>query len=213
MRYIDLTPDIAGYYPEHIKAMRDFREIAKAQDYELKLLWDAADIYELNRYFDTMDADQCAYFESKIYHVVPEATDTLHDRRERIKSLGLSSLPYTENKLREILESFADASHLQLQVTCSKYLIEVQLEVSTPSVLESTQTIVYKMRPANMIVKIYVHYKWVNAVYFGNAVKFIKTIKPTTPEGADPVENVTWYTDETGALLTDDTGDVMTKEA
>ena len=212
MKSIDLTPDIEGYYPEHIKKIKEFQQIAKAQNYELKLLWDAANVYELNRYVDSMDAHQCEYFESVIFHVTPRASDTLDDRRARIKTLAMSSLPYTENKLREILESFADADHIQLTVTCSKYLIEVYLEVSTPSILESTQAVVYKMRPANMTVVITVKYRWENDIYIGNAVKFIKTLTPTTPTGADPISDVTWYTDETGALLVDEEGNVLVKD-
>ena len=68
------------------------------------------------------------------------------------------------------------------------------------------------MRPANMTVVITVKYRWENDIYIGNAVKFIKTLTPTTPTGADPISDVTWYTDETGALLVDEDGNVLVKD-
>ena len=58
--------DTIHYCPQHIKNIEEFQRIAAAYDKELRLLWAVLGKQYENQYFDTMDEDTCARWESLI---------------------------------------------------------------------------------------------------------------------------------------------------
>ena len=97
----DFSRSFSLYWPEHIGNMKEFKEISKAADIEIKRLWEALKSVLDNRYLTSMDADECAELETML-GIVPLPDDTLEDRVRRVKGYFVSNLPYTQNKLIEV---------------------------------------------------------------------------------------------------------------
>jgi hypothetical protein len=152
-----LKPDILHYFPEHIKEIPEFQAIAKADDRELKLIWDALDAYQSNISISTMDENQCSYYE-RILKITALDTDTLVERRDRIKGLLNSNLPYTEKKFREILDGLLGEGKYILEVTPSKYTLSLGLKLASARYLEYVNELVEKIVPANLIRKVFIQY-------------------------------------------------------
>ena len=98
----DFSRSFSLYWPEHIENMKEFKEINKAADIEIKRLWGALKSVLDNRYLTSMDADECSELENML-GIVPLPDDTLEDRVRRVKGYFVSNLPYTQNKLIEVL--------------------------------------------------------------------------------------------------------------
>lgn len=193
------------WLPKHLAEMTEWQEICKAYDYLLAKAFADVDEIQANQFFDSLTEIGCLIWERLLGISVTEG-ETLEERRQAIISYFAGDLPYTENKLRETLNSLAGADNVKLAVTQSTYEIKVDLTISAPSVISNVQDIVYKMRPSNMVVRICINYDNKSKLYVGHAVKNIKTLIPTSPEGGDPVKDLSWYIDTDGALLVDELG-------
>lgn len=98
----DFSRSFSLYWPEYIGNMKEFKEISKAADIEIKRLWGALKSVLDNRYLTSMDAEECSELETML-GIVPLPDDTLEDRVRRVKGYFVSNLPYTQNKLIEVL--------------------------------------------------------------------------------------------------------------
>lgn len=197
--------DTIHWLPNHLAQMREWQEICKAYDHLLSQAAESLSEVYVNQFLDSLTEIGCMIWENFLGISVTES-ETLEDRRQAIQGYFAGNLPYTENKLRETLEMLAGPENITLKVTGSIYEIKIDIVISTPSVLENVQDIVYKMRPANMVVRICVHYNPPHHLYIGHAVKHTKKLYPTSIEAEDPIEGMIWYVDHDGALLVDETG-------
>jgi len=196
------------WLPQHLAEMREWQEICKAYDYLLAKTFEDVDEIYANQFLDSLTEIGCLLWERLLGITVTE-DETLEDRRQAIKSYFIGDLPYTENKLREVLESLAGPENVTLKVTQSIYELRVDLTISTPAVISNVEDIVYKMRPSNMVVRICISYDYKDPVYVGLALKQTKTLYPTDIETSDPIAGLAWYVDHDEALLVDTDGSVF----
>lgn len=161
-----------------------------------------------NQFLDSLTEIGCLIWE-RLLSITVTADETLEERRQTIKSYFAGDLPYTENKLREVLESLAGPGKVTLTVTQDIYELRVDLKNNAPNVLGNVQDIVYKMRPSDMVVRICVNYEDANRLYVGHAIKFTRFLTPNSPEGGDPLDGFSWYVDSDNALLIDEEGSAL----
>lgn len=211
-----LTFHTIHWLPRHLAEMVEWQEICKAYDYLLSQAADTLDEIQMNEFLDSLTEIGCEIWERFLgITVVPG--ETVEERRQTIQSFCDGDLPYTENKLRETLESITGAENVKLTVTESTFTIRVDLYVNSPSMLANTQQIVYKMRPCNMIVRILVNYRYRETVYVGLATKMTKELYPVDYDVEDPLDGVDWYViddegedpDEDGILLVNELGETL----
>ncbi len=180
------------WLPEHLARMQEWQAICQAYDYLLSKAYSQLEEFYANQFLESLTELGCIIWE-RLLNITPASNSTIETRRQAIIGRLSSDLPYTENKLREALETAAGSGNVTLTVTQEDYIINVNLTVNTQSVVENTQEIVYKMRPANMIVKICITYKKINGVYIAQAYKHIKTVRPTNTEAIDPLKDYTLF--------------------
>lgn len=195
------------WLPKHLAEMTEWQEICKAYDYLLAKVFANVDEIQANQFLASLTEIGCLIWEKLLGISVTEG-ETIEERRQAIISYFAGDLPYTENKLRETLENLAGSENVKLTVIQSVYEIKVDLTISTSSVVQNVQDIVYKMRPSNMVVRICINYDDKSKLYVGHAVKNIKTLTPTNPEGENPIKNLTWYV-VNGDLLVTELGEVL----
>lgn len=148
-------PDITLYFPEHIKSIREFEDLGGAINEELWLLWDGARRLLDNRYTVSMDASECDYME-RILGIKSFPEDSLEDRRRRIRGYTMSSLPYTEKKLREILTVLCgSAESYTLLVDAAHQTVHVGVRLSSRRLTDNVKELVRQVVPANMATDVY----------------------------------------------------------
>ncbi len=179
------------WLPKHLTRMKEWQEICNAYDYLLSQAWGTLDDLHCNMSIYDLTEAGCEMWES-LLGITPNKTDTLEERRHRIQMQWTQDLPYTLTKLREKLEAIC-GDNVAVTVTHETYTINVELTISDPSAIESTQEVVYRMRPANMVVHIKIIYKKPEPTYVGMAYKSTKAVTPTDKEPIDPMGDVTMF--------------------
>lgn len=180
------------WLPRHLARMQEWQAICQAYDYLLSKAYSQFEELYANQFLESLTELGCLIWE-KLLNITPSSGSTIETRRQTIIGRLSSDLPYTENKLREALVAAAGSGNVALTVTQEDYGINVELTVNTQSVVENTQEIVYKMRPANMTVRIGITYKKIDEVYIAQAYKHTKTVTPTNTEAVDPLEDYTLF--------------------
>ena len=205
-----MTFNTIQWLPQHLAEMTEWQEICKAYDYLLDKAFKELDEIYANQFMDSLTDIGCLIWE-RLLGIATEEGESIEERRQAIKSYFTGDLPYTENKIREVLGKLAGPEAVMLKVTQSIYEIKIDLTVNAPSTVANVQDIVYKMRPSNMVVRICIHYKQTDDIYVGHAIKQIKTLTPDTMTGGNPSESWSWYTDG-GDLLVHENGSVLAEK-
>lgn len=151
-----LNTDIALYWPEHISTIQEFKEIDTAANIELSRLWDSVNTLLDNRYLSSMDESECSVLENML-KIAPLPDDTLEDRQRRIKVYFVSGIPYTQNKLIEVLNVLCGGpDNYVLLVEAKEYRVNVGVKLASIRLTDNVREMVNNMVPANLIRNVYV---------------------------------------------------------
>lgn len=94
--------NVLEYLPEPIKVIREFQAIATAEDPELSALWQSIADAELDQFIDEATTTGVKRWEANL-GLAPKPTDTLEERRLRIKTRINEQPPYTYRTLDQKL--------------------------------------------------------------------------------------------------------------
>lgn len=104
MEYRRNDIDISQFLPPVSRDSRDMQEIMRVENPEFILLWGImADLLD-NQFIPSMGELGLSHWEW-ILEVLPQDTDTIEDRRNRILRLLAGTRPYTVEKLQEMLDA------------------------------------------------------------------------------------------------------------
>ena len=149
-----MNVDTEQYLPLHIAEIEEFKKIAKTYDEYLKLVWKSLKREELNRVLATMDETECEQWE-KLLGIVINPADSLEDRVNRIRGYHVSDLPYTYNKLEEVLKLVCGGDNYKLKVDNSKQLVDCGVKIVSIQMIDVISDLIRKRVPANMLVNVY----------------------------------------------------------
>ena len=158
MEYRRNDIDILQFLPPVSRDSQDIQEVMRIENPEFKLLWDImADILD-NQFIPTMGEFGLSHWEW-ILDVLPQDTDTIEDRRNRILRLLAGTRPYTVEKLQEMLDAtFGTGS---VGVDLNENLYEIWFILSKEMRERSGEVISYAepIVPKNLLLKTLVEEK------------------------------------------------------
>lgn len=147
------------YLPEHIAAIEEFKRITHAYDEELKLIWAVLGQITKNISFDQMDDATCDRWASLMGISFADGT-SLAEKRMTIKGRWASGLPYTEPKLREVLNTMLGSSY-SLSIDRVAKTINVSVMLADVKNVDIVYDQIRAMVPADMVVTVSVVYnRW-----------------------------------------------------
>jgi len=146
--------DTKQYLPLHIAEIDEFKNITKTYDKYLSLVWDSLQREELNRVLATMDEKECEQWE-KLLSIVINPADSLEDRVNRIRGYHASDLPYTYNKLYEVLRLVCKGDNFNLKVDTEKQSVDCGVKIVSIQMIDVIFDLIRKRVPANMLVSVY----------------------------------------------------------
>lgn len=150
--------DISQFLPPVSRDSQDIQEVMRIENPEFKLLWDImADILD-NQFIPTMGEFGLSHWEW-ILEVLPQDTDTIEDRRNRILRLLAGTRPYTVEKLQEMLD--ATFGNGAVGVDLDENLYEIWFILSKEMRERSGEVISYAepIVPKNLLLKTLVEEK------------------------------------------------------
>ena len=128
----------------------EFKEIARVEDSELTTAEGQFEKVMNNQFVLTADVDGLAMFE-KLYGIVPDATDTLDLRRERILQRIQLQPPYTIRFLKQQLDKIIGAGKYTVTVDPDKYEMTIDSAAQNQAYAQEVAIIVGKIKPANIV--------------------------------------------------------------
>lgn len=146
--------DILKYLPPVIGDTYEFKEIAKAENPELNLLWDSTNRVLAEWFLDTMSEYGISRTE-KMLGIKPFDTDTLEDRRFRLKARYNHETPYTYRSLRKMLDNLCGGNY---KLSLKDFVLDVKIGLSARKQFTEIIKLLEKVVPVNIVINASVLY-------------------------------------------------------
>lgn len=190
-----LDRKLIDYLPPVLQRVMEFAAITGAQQPEIEAAWDALNLVMDNQFIDTATEAGVMVWEKEL-NIVPLATDTLEDRKQRLKTAWTYGVVYTYNWLVNWLKTSCGENNPL--PTINEYTLRVSLPVSVDylHILDDMRRYVAAnvlIDPLILLSKIKVPH------YTGSA--FRHSIKQTLTTEAWDMDGINLLTDENSKVL------------
>lgn len=147
---MDRDVNIVKYLPPVIGNTLEFIEICKTEDIELSELWTNVDRVRDENYIESMTEYGVTRTE-KMLGLKPYDTDTIADRKFRIKAYSNSDLPYTIRALRNMLNNLVGESYI---LTVDSLMMTVKIGLGEKKQFMEVQKLLERVVPANVAITV-----------------------------------------------------------
>lgn len=190
-----LDRKLIDYLPPVLQSVMEFAAITGAQQPEIEAAWDALNLVMDNQFIDTATEAGVTVWEKEL-NIVPLATDTLEDRKQRLKTAWTYGVVYTYNWLVNWLKTSCGENNPL--PTINDYTLRVSLPVSVDylHILDDMRRYVAAnvlIDPLILLSKIKIPH------YTGSA--FRHSIKQTLTTEEWDMENINLLADENSKVL------------
>ena len=190
-----LDRKLIDYLPPVLQSVMEFAAITGAQQPEIEAAWNALDVVMDNQFIDTATEAGVTVWEKEL-NIVPLATDTLEDRKQRLKTAWTYGVVYTYNWLVNWLKTSCGENNPL--PTINDYTLRVSLPVSVDylHILDDMRRYVAAnvlIDPLILLSKIKIPH------YTGSA--FRHSIKQTLTTEEWDMENINLLADENSKVL------------
>lgn len=190
-----LDRKLIDYLPPVLQSVMEFAAITGAQQPEIEAAWDALNLVMDNQFIDMATEAGVTVWEKEL-NIVPLATDTLEDRKQRLKTAWTYGVVYTYNWLVNWLKTSCGENNPL--PTINEYTLRVSLPVSVDylHILDDMRRYVSAnvlIDPLILLSKIKVPH------YTGSA--FRHSIKQTLTTEAWDMDGINLLTDENSKVL------------
>lgn len=172
------TIDISLLAPPVSRDSHDIQELYKTENIELQELWDVLCDVFYNQFIRYTTGYGLLQWES-IFDVMPKATDTMQQRRERILQLLMGTRPYTLRSFQSILDNIYGAGNIIISVNPDKYEFWLEIDADTlrksADILDFAEIIV----PKNLYINIKNVKQVGGSLYLGGVARHRNRIKIT----------------------------------
>lgn len=140
--------NIIEYFPHVLRGYREFKGIADGQQWLFALLWASMERVFMNQFIETADEVGIGRWE-KILKITPKGTDTLEERRFRVKSrVNQAQLPYTHRVFQIYLASVSD--DYETSIDYDAYTLFIRITLDGYRQRDDLAAILRVMIPANI---------------------------------------------------------------
>jgi hypothetical protein len=152
---------IQEYWPSILKEIREFVELSKAENPELKKVWEETNQLMDDQFISTATEKGIARRE-KMLGIVPFADDTLESRRFRIQARWNETLPYTYQALVDKLNFLCGESGYIIHLETKDYHLLIKLELKNKRNFDDVVSLVRRMAPVNLVITVELRYNQYN---------------------------------------------------
>lgn len=166
--------NLLSYWMPVLRKLKEFKEIAKTEEPELRYILEAIDRTLNNMFISTADEQGIKHFESML-GLYPEAGDSLEMRRFRVLAKWNDKVPYTFKELYNRLLSLCggDISSFDIEEHFTEYWLEVQTHLGVNGMFDEVAELLEEMLPANLELRLHNTIEApppISPLYFGVAV-------------------------------------------
>lgn len=168
------------YLPPILQNVYELSAICAAQTPTFLEIEKAIETVLNNQFVESADISSIIRYE-KMMGISPRGTDTLEDRRFRLKNRIMGDLPYTQTALQHKLSTLCGENGFSLSIDYTAYVIKVKLELTAKNQMDEVKSTLADMLPANMLYDVSIrynqHYKLAVYTHSHLAAKTHETIR------------------------------------
>lgn len=195
-----LDRKLIDYLPPVLRSVMEFAAITGAQQPEIEAAWDALNLVMDNQFIDTATEAGVTVWEKEL-NIVPLATDTLENRKQRLKTAWTYGVVYTYNWLVNWLKtSCGESTPLPI---INDYTLRVSLPVSVDylHILDDMRRYI----AANILINPLILLSKIKIPHYTGAA-FRHSVHQTMQTSAWNTKSISLLTDENGVVLMEDAG-------
>ena len=148
---------LEDYLPEFLREVKEIRSIIGAEQLEIEAAWIYAEGILPEFFLEDMTVFGMERWES-LLEICPKVTDTLEERRFRIKTKLKKDLPYTRKNLEKKLSDICGTDGCFTEYDHLNYTILVKLALTEKSNFDEVELLLMRIIPANLIINLSLMY-------------------------------------------------------
>lgn len=193
-----LDRKLIDYLPPVLQSVMEFAAITGAQQPEIEAAWDALNLVMDNQFIDTATEAGIKLWEQEL-NIVPLASDTLEDRKQRLKTAWTYGVVYTYNWLVNWLKTSCGESNPPPSI--NEYTLRVSLPVSVDylHILDDMRRYV----AANVLINPLILFSKIKMPHYTGAA-FRHSIKQRIKAEAWDLDNINLLADENSKVLVEE---------
>lgn len=142
-----------NYAPPVIMSSPQVKQIAVIEEAELTEEWKTLKIVLDDSFIETLSEEGIKRWEG-IMKITPNISDTLKERRYRIKVRYNERLPYTKRRLYLLLTSLCGENGFTLNIEHNVYTVTVKVALTVKKMFEEVKALLLRILPAEMVLGI-----------------------------------------------------------
>lgn len=148
---------IMDYLPPILQPVRELRAICAGQQTVLEDVWAAVEA-ALDDQFVVDARESGIARREKILGITPKGTDTLEDRRFRVKARINERLPFTLPALRQQMADLCGPDGYSVSIGRGTYLLTVRVALTAKSNFDDVGALLKRVAPANIVIDLELKY-------------------------------------------------------
>lgn len=187
------------YLPSVLQKVMEFMAITNAQQLDIEAAWNALDLVMNNQFIDTATEEGIAVWEKEL-NIIPLVTDTLEDRKQRLKAAWTYGVVYTYNWLVDWLKN--SCGNGTPPPTINGYILRAALPVS----VDYLRILDYMRRyiSANILIDPLILLSKIKMPHY-TGTAFRNSVKQTMQTDDWNTDNINMLSDESGRVLMEET--------
>lgn len=141
---------ISKLQPHYERDVFEFKEIARVESEQLDSVKNQFNKILNNQFVITADSDGVAMFES-LYGIIPEDSDSLEFRKERVLNRIQLQPPFTIRYLEQQLDKIIGKGKYTVEMNYDKYTLIINSAAENQAYAQEVAVIVGKVKPANIL--------------------------------------------------------------
>lgn len=142
--------NLIGHLPLYIQGFREMQGIMNVEEPELQLVEDASETIKNNMFVLSTDEAGIERYEN-MFGLTPVKDDSLHNRQTKVLSQYTNTVIHTLRGLIERLNILCGVDNYTLELIPDEYIIRIELYPRIENLLETINSMLVEMIPANMI--------------------------------------------------------------
>lgn len=146
-----MSANLIAYLPELYRDIREFVELAEAENVEFDALADAVAQLLDDQFVDTASEQAIRRRELQLGIRADTATETLEFRRKRLINRYSTKPPFTVRYLQGRLDFLIGAGRATIEVDVQNFVLKVTLSIPDAAFFKEIQHTIHAVKPANLV--------------------------------------------------------------
>ncbi|NYV67287.1 DUF2313 domain-containing protein [Bacillus sp. Gen3] len=149
--------NIINYLPPVFHEVEEIKVIMKAENQEIKKLWDAAK-KAMDDQFIHSSSEYGVGRREKMLNIKSPGSDSLETRKFKLLTRYNEQVPFTRRVLKNILDSLCGPDGYELNLDTANKRIAIKIELTVKGMFNAVIEMLDRITPANMIIDVQLRY-------------------------------------------------------